>query len=295
MQRDVLPLVVFVRLCLFCFSFTRAPPVQFESITNPKSADYGKWMTPSQVLDMIAPPAADSAAVMAWVRSVCPFGLRKADNRRDTIRVEASVTCVRRLFPNIRLAKFKHTMRRAHVIRLHPKSPFPAVPKHLRSIVDLVIGLDMLPVVRKKKVRSLAETAATATPGVSMDFVYPGDINRVYNIQSNKIRTGSKATQSVIEFYPEGAPLWSDLQLFDQWSQIPFTNFSQIVGPFSPGNDGESLLDIQLISAVAQTPTAYITIPDGWVFSMAQELFTMVNPPLVNSVSYGWVRKMEAK
>ncbi len=113
--------------------------------------------------------------------------------------------------------------------------------------------------------------------------------------QDNRIRPNSKATQSVIEFYPEGAPLWTDLQLFDQWSQIPFTNFSRIVGPFTPGNDGESLLDIQLISAVAQTPTAYITIPDGWAYSMAQELFSMVNAPLVNSVSYGWPEQLSCQ
>ncbi len=246
-------------------------------------------MKQHEVLDMIAPPASESAKVVAWVRSRCARGVSKLDNRRDTIRVEASVACVKRLFPNIRLAKYKHSLRRAHVIRLHPSSPLPAVPAHLRRTVDMVIGLDMLPVVRKRKVRPATEVKPEG--GVSYDYVYPGDINRVYNIASNRIKPGSKATQSVIEFYPEGAPLWQDLQLFDQWSQIPFNNFSRILGPFSPGNDGESLLDIQLITAVAQTPTAYITIPDGWVYSMAQELFSMANPPLVNSVSYGWVRK----
>jgi subtilase family serine protease len=243
-------------------------------------------MKPHEVLDMIAPPASECAKVVNWVRSRCPSGVTKLDNRRDTVRVEASVACVKRLFPSVRLSKYKHSLRRAHVIRLHPSSPMPAVPSHLRSIVDMVIGLDMLPVVRKRKMLPLKQVVPA--PDTKYDYIYPGDINRVYNIASNVIKPGSKSTQSVIEFYPEGAPLWQDLQLFDQWSQIPFNNFSKIVGPFSPGNDGESLLDIQLITAVAQTPTAYITIPDGWVYSMAQELFTMVNPPLVNSVSYGW-------
>lgn len=80
----------------------------------------------------------------------------------------------------------------------------------------------------------------------------------------------------------------SDLQLYDQWSSIPFSNLSYINGPWTPGNNGESLLDIQLISAVAQTPTAYITIADGWAYGMAQQIFSLAKPPMVNSVSYGW-------
>ena len=66
------------------------------------------------------------------------------------------MACVQRLFPGIRLAKFRHSMRRAHVIRLHPTSRMPVVPEHLLSIVDMVIGLDMLPVVRKRKVCAVA-------------------------------------------------------------------------------------------------------------------------------------------
>lgn len=27
---------------------------------------------------------------------------------------------------------------------------------------------------------------------------------------------------------------------------------------------------------------------EGWVYGMASELFSMTEPPLVNSVSYGW-------
>jgi hypothetical protein len=38
-----------------------------------------------------------------------------------------------------------------------------------------------------------------------------------------------------------------------------------------------------------KTPTAYITIADGWVHGAAQQLFTMTNTPRVNSISYGWV------
>ncbi len=86
--------------------------------------------------------------------------------------------------------------------------------------------------------------------------------------------------------------LSSDLQIYDNWNNVPFKNFSRIVGPFQIGNDGESLLDVQLASAVVQTPLQYITITDGWIYGMASELFALESTPLVNSVSYGWMEEL---
>lgn len=153
-----------------------------------------------------------------------------------------------------------------------------------------MIGLDLLPVVRKKKIRPVKNPAVLKkrSGDASYSYVYPGDWNRVYNIQTNVVGQAG-ATQGVIEFSPEGAPSWQDLQKYDELSNVPFTNFSTITGPFQPGNDGESLLDIQLISAVAYTPTQYITIPDSWAYGMAQELFNQgASAVRVASVSYGW-------
>lgn len=188
----------------------------FKAITEPLSPLYGKWMTQDEILDMIAPPASDSAQVgvvlfmgalsfcsetliflqkvVAWIRSKCSsVNLRKLENRRDTIRVEATATCVKRLFPTVRLALYQHSTRRAQIVRMHAESGAPRFPSALARIVDMVrnsrcffffflqtdvskvIGLDMLPVVRKKKVQSaahkemLAKSAGSAT---RMDFIY---------------------------------------------------------------------------------------------------------------------------
>jgi tripeptidyl-peptidase-1 len=242
-------------------------------------------MSEKEVLDMIAPPAADSQKVVDWVYSNCQVPeIALVENRRDTVRVEVSASCVKKLFPQARLGKWKHTQRVASVVRLHPESGKTEMPEELKSIVEMVIGMDMLPVVRKKKVKH----ALSKFNPLAMDYIYPGDMNRVYNIKNNTISPGSKSTQAVIEFYPEGAPEWTDLRTFDEWSNVPFTNFSKIIGPFAVGNDGESLLDIQLISAVAHTATTYITVQDSWAYGMAQQLFSMDDAPLVNSVSYGW-------
>ena len=253
----------------------------FNVASDPDSLRFRLWLSHEDILDMISPPVEDSEMVVNWVRSTCKSGVRTLENRRDTIRVETSVACAKQLFPTIRLASFLHTRSRTQVVRLHPESMPAEAPTHLAEIVDLVIGLDMLPVVRKVKQRSMSDTSLYS-------YIYPGDWNRVYNIETNKI-TQAGATQGVIEFPPAGGPLWEDWQLYDKLSNVPFSNFSEIIGNFTLGNDSESLLDIQLISAVAHTPTAYITIADSWAYGMAQELFNQGASAIrVASVSYGW-------
>jgi len=77
-------------------------------------------------------------------------------------------------------------------------------------------------------------------------------MNRVYDIKTNAV-TNRKTTQAVIEFYPEGAPSWQDLQLFSNWSNIPFSNFSNIIGPFEAADgDGEVNWNCVLIQRVSK-------------------------------------------
>ena len=110
----------------------------FEKASNPDSKEFRKWLTNDAVLSMISPPAKDSQSVVDWVSSTCKSGsVQTLDNRRDTIRVEATVACVKQLFPSIRLATYTHRVRSAQVVRLHTESISASVPAHLSHIVDL--------------------------------------------------------------------------------------------------------------------------------------------------------------
>lgn len=153
------------------------------------------------------------------------------ENRRDCLRVTSSVRCSQRLL-GVSLTRYRHKTRSsATCIRLSDNSPAPKIPEG----ADFVFGLSMFPVLRNKK-KQKKNSAASAT----YDFISANTINRVYNIQSNAITTNS--TIALIEFSPEGAPAWQDLQLYDQLSQVPFHNITRIVGPFAVGNNGESIL-----------------------------------------------------
>jgi len=95
----------------------------------------------------------------------------------------------------------------------------------------------------------------------------------------------------VMEFSPVGGPLFSDIQTFATQAGEIFNNISRIVGPYYQGSEaGESTLDVDYLSTVgAAIPTYYITMADGWIYDMANTLFTLSNPPNVVSVSYGWM------
>lgn len=82
------------------------------------------------------------------------------------------------------------------------------------------------------------------------------------------------------------------LQDFDSFYQIKAANVTRI-GPdcFNVSCDQyESDLDIQYITAIAVgIPTTFLAHPEGeWILDWAQQVATMNNPPLVNSISYGW-------
>jgi len=123
------------------------------------------------------------------------------------------------------------------------------------------------------------------------NFNIPQTMRYLYNIPTGTKGTNSQNSQSVMEFLPVGGPSWSDLQQFSQQSNEVFNNITRVVGPWDPlQSDGESTLDVQYITTVgAGVSTYYITIADGWIYDMAQTVFTMNSPPLVVSVSYGWM------
>ncbi len=247
------------------------------AVSDPRSSSYGHYLSKHEVMQLLSPPADEAEAVMAYVRSFCGAfkQIEVLENRGDSIRVKASAECVQRMLGGIRLADYRHKTRAsARCIRLHPESSAVRLPEG----VEHVFGLGMFPVLRKKKTKSRRADEA-------YQFIDAAAINRVYNITNNAVSHNS--TLAMIEFSPEGAPLLSDLQTYDNWNLVPFYNVTRIVGPWNPGNDGESSLDVQLASAVAHTPLQYVTI-EGWVYEMASELFSMPATPLVSSVSYGW-------
>jgi tripeptidyl-peptidase I len=171
----------------------------------------------------------------------------------------------------------------------YPVVPF-VISEEMKALgVEMITGLSEFPPLRQR----LGKTHPAKTsgePGASYGYVSPKQLKEFYNIPSKARITGKKATQALIEFSPVGGPVFTDLSKFASMNLVPFTNISRIVGPYNQGQfNGESTLDTEYMTAIAiGGETTYITIPNGWQYDFALELFTMDDAPLVSSVSYGW-------
>jgi len=120
--------------------------------------------------------------------------------------------------------------------------------------------------------------------------VFTANVRAVYNIPPGTTCTNPKTSQAAIEFLPVGAPPISDLQKFALQTSETFHNISRVVGPWSEnGEDTESALDAEYLFNIGSgANNTYFTMAHGWMYELALALFNLPNPPLVNSISYGW-------
>jgi tripeptidyl-peptidase-1 len=250
---------------------------------DPDSPLYSKWLDKKTILDLISPPDQVSTSIASWFEEVCSSGLKSIENRRDSLKISSTIACAEESLL-IKLFAYKHKPSGYVTYRRDLFGSFPRLPQEFNEHIDFVSGLGQLPKVRKNKHSSIVNDAQTFA------FNIPDTMRRVYQIPEGTKGTSSKNTQSVMEFLPVGSPYWTDVQTFSQQSGEVFNNVTRIIGPNDPGYaDGESTLDVEYITTIgAGIDTWYITIGNGWIYEMANELFAMDPPPLVVSVSYGW-------
>jgi len=245
-------------------------------------------MTREEVYDMIAPPLEVSERVARHFKTQCAKA--KIINNRDMLKITAPVHCVEKIF-STKMKVYKHVEKSVQIIKKDVSLPVITVPKEIENDIEMITGISAFPIPRLHKEIpkegskvTTAEDRATATYG----FIIPQHVRYVYNIPVGTSVKNAQTTQAAIEFLPVAAPLITDYQSFAQQADEVYTPYT-CEGPVIQGDDGESTLDVQYLFTLAPGATNYyITISDGWVYGMANTLFTMSNPALVNSVSYGW-------
>jgi tripeptidyl-peptidase-1 len=250
----------------------------FEAVTNPRSPQYTNYPSLNELMDIIAPPVDVQQTVEKWLRSA--GGVKKLINYRDAFEVVMTGKAATKLFKT-QFYLFEHEESKAQ--RVRQVSGF-VVPEYIKQHIDFVSGLTDFPYVRPKKFNT------TGSPDASYKFVIPQTIRNVYDIPAGTVTKNPQTKQTVIEFSPVGGPYFSDLVSFASKSAEIFTNLTEIIGPYYQGsNDGESVLDVELITNVAPKAfTQYITLADGWAFEMALFVNNLADATPVNSVSYGW-------
>ena len=255
---------------------------------TPGSGLYGRHLSKHEIDSLTAPDPEQVRVVAEWLT---------VHGAMFTIRHE-------RIEVQLSLAKAKamlHTTfgryRRAHqptVAILRADGAF-TLPPRVASAVAAVFGLHGMPLPEHPMaIRPLQQPC-------SLDAnVTPAVINVTYSLRYATVARGSTNRQAVAEFQGERM-LKSDLNRF-------FSNYvpdrakgddrvSKFVGsrykPFIPGGDVEAQLDIQYLMGVADGVSTEFWAWEGNdfcgdLYNYTGALLAAANPPLVNSISYGW-------
>jgi len=269
---------------------------QFENtlldLSTPSSANYGKWLKPEEIKTMIAPTESSIKVVKDYLSS---FGVSE-DNMKvskfgDLIKVTMDVKTAN-LVLQTEFALFRSVIRRDVVIPRITKPYF--LPAEVAEVVSLVDDIMRFPAVRSILHTVDAEASADAefsSCGTKCNgFTTPAVLQSAYGYSPLKSAAPGNS-MSVAEFqyqyYDTG-----DLSAFSSACGLTATVDTTIGGNnpafCTAGGCVEALLDIEYIEAVAHPiPLTVLYLASFSLLNWVNQVISLPNPPLVNSVSYG--------
>jgi subtilase family serine protease len=248
-------------------------------VSNPESANYGKWWTTEQILDLIAPSKDEIRPVVAWLKS---FGIQQIDvSGRDFIKVVAPIRIIENLFQT-QFYNYQYTP----TGKIHSRIFGAAhIPEHL-EIIDMIFGLTELvkPSSINAHYKPVDKRSVQQDP---LGYIYPGILRTMYGVPS-KYWVNAQSSICVAEFQDDASFNKQDLTTFNQGMNEKI-HVDKIVGPYSGDSpDAESTLDVQYASALALNSTFWFWTVDRWMYEFATQLFNAKSFPYVVSMSWGW-------
>eukprot|EP01111_Echinosteliopsis_oligospora_P014038 TRINITY_DN519_c0_g1_i1.p1 TRINITY_DN519_c0_g1~~TRINITY_DN519_c0_g1_i1.p1 ORF type:complete len:596 (-),score=161.62 TRINITY_DN519_c0_g1_i1:79-1818(-) len=246
-------------------------------VSDPDSVNYGKWWSPEEILDLVAPAQEVSEAVAAFVEA---NGGKHVKNGRDYVSARMTVKNCEQFF-GIELHSYHHNTKPSKIIRAVNEY---AIPTDIKEHVDFVSGLYEFPNLRKQNHRPAVDISVGDEPG----YVIPQTIQTAYNIPTN-FSTNANSSLCLAEFQNDQSFNKKDLKTFATQTATNPIDVTHIVGPFSGSSpDLESTLDVQYGGAIALGNDIWFWTVGGWMYEFASEIAATKKSPLVVSMSWGW-------
>lgn len=252
-------------------------------VSNPKSAQYGKYLKQSEIDELTKPDEKDVATVRNFIEATssnkCTVTLKK-----EILDVECENA---HIVQNMLKTKFHVLQNRKKRTQNLLRAKDFYLPSDVNQKIQGIFGLHGLPLPPREKIGASSQPAS----------VTPSVIEQVYNIKDAKVSGSLKNRQAVAEF--QGQTMNdSDLQEFFK-NYVPKAvsgddKVYKFVGDPGEGSPGvEASLDIQFIMGVApgvKTEFWYFASNDfcGDLKNWTGMLLANDDVPLVTSVSYGW-------
>jgi tripeptidyl-peptidase-1 len=251
-------------------------------ISNPKSPNYGNWLSQQEILDMTSPEPAIRTEVHNWLKA---HGARCWD-RPTSLRCQAKASHVEKMF-NTEVSAFLHVPRdNREIYRVHPNAllHFPA------ELVDKLLFVTNIFDFPTKRMRlgSGIKAHDRNLRGVDVTPDYLVTLETLWNFYGTNSSTGTAtSTQGPAEFQADSAIVAKDMKAFATNNGVSDWNITTKVGAFS-GSDTEATLDEEYIANVGMGNTQWYWTEADWMYEWTEALKAAASLPAVFSVSWGW-------
>jgi tripeptidyl-peptidase-1 len=263
---------------------------KFWEVSDPKHADYGKYLSHAEIAKLLA---VGDATVGKVVSSFEEAGATvTVAPSRDALTLNMAVAAAERLL-DTQLFTFAHRDR-PDVRVMRAAAPI-SLPAELAEDVAFIGELLQFPALRRTDLTSFAphspatwpnECAASGCAGL----VQPSVLNERYKLggeRAAKPRAGDTTnTMAVAEFQGQFFKE-SDIEAFSESCKVP-VEVDHVIGTNKSKSGIEAELDIEYIRSVAQDVPLTVVYDAAYsLLSWANQITSLDASPLVHSVSYG--------
>lgn len=262
-------------------------------ISNPKSTNYGKWLTSEEVRQKIAPPRENVDLVTKFLTqqgvqsiSLSPYN--------DMVFASMQVSVAEEIF-GTKFSRFRSVIDKRIVLSriTHPYS----LPADVASVVSIVDDIMRFPSIRNPLLTlgnsmniSSGDSEFNSCGTSCAGFTTPDVLEKAYSysrLSSSTAGNSMSVAEFQFQYYDQ-----ADITAFDSACGVTVTVDSTIGGNkekiCEAGGCVEALLDIEYIGAVAHPiPLTVYYQQEFSLLTWVNSILTMANPPLVHSVSYG--------
>ena len=258
-------------------------------VSDPRSAEYGQYLSARAIADLTAPAPRSVAAVEAWLSDVPAIKFRRTN---EIVSVEGPVSALEQLLQT----KFHHVVNagqdqsrvRAGVFRL---------PDTVEDSVEAIFGLHGLPLPPRGAAGRRVRFPHPREPA----NVTPAVLARTYGIAGVKKVANSTNRQAVAEFQGQ-CMNQTDLETFWEMfvmKQVAGATQMDVTALKYRGDKGQCQgrtqpsLDIQYMMGISPGTETWFYDQASMDFCADLKAWTQLllrddDSPLVNSVSYGW-------
>ncbi len=263
---------------------------------DPGSANYLHWLTPAEFGDKFGPADGDVATVTNWLRSQ-GFVVERVTAGKNAIEFSGTAALVQRAF---------HTALHQYVVNAQEywaNAQDPQIPAALTPVVRGIVSLNNFP--RKPLSHRLGAFSRQPDGTVKPQFTVsnssgtyyalgPADFATIYNTNS-LLQAGNNGAGQTVAILGRSNVHLSDVATFRNFFGLGAGNTSVVIdGPdpgIVPGDEDESVLDLEWASAVAPSASVVLVSAEGTATTSGLELAALhvidKNLAGIMSLSYG--------